>query len=295
MALPPNDSPLLSERAPAKINLDLRVTGRQPDGYHLLDSLVVFADCGDVLDYYPEDNLYFEITGPFSAGLQANDSNLVCRTISAFTARAKKNVTGRFVLTKNLPVASGIGGGSADAAAALRLLNRLYPDLLTGEVLKEIAFSLGADVPACLMSRTLRMRSIGEELGPVGLGFPLYILLANPGVSVETAGIFKELASSGFQFSPERDLPNKIDRLPELLDILTHSKNDLQPPACRRVPKVAEVIDRLAESEGCRYTAMSGSGATCFGLFDTLEAARSAGENIAMDSKSYWLQAAVVL
>ncbi|MFC7049682.1 4-(cytidine 5'-diphospho)-2-C-methyl-D-erythritol kinase [Emcibacter nanhaiensis] len=295
MATPPDNVPRFTEAAPAKINLDLRVTGRRADGYHLLDSLVVFADCGDRLDYYPGDGLAFEITGPFAAGLEADENNLVCRAIRSFATNAGVQVTGRFVLTKNLPVASGIGGGSADAAAALRLLTRLYPGALGADHLNEVALSLGADVPACLVSRSLRMQSVGEAITPVKLDFPLYILLANPGISVETARIFGDLKASGFSFSPERRLPREIATPDQLLSILQNSSNDLQRPACQRVPEVAGLIDEIAGLSGCLYAAMSGSGATCFGLFASLEEARSARENMSVDSKNYWLNAGTIL
>ncbi len=286
----PNNSPLLTERAPAKINLDLRVIGRRPDGYHLLDSLVVFADCGDVLDYYPQDSLTFEIEGPYAKGLEADESNLVCRAIKAFSEKSGQLVTGRFVLTKNLPVASGIGGGSADAAAALRLLTRLWPERLTGNELEELALSLGADVPACLRSRPLRMEGTGEKITELKVDFPLNLLLVNPGVPVETATIFGDLKDAGFSFSSKRNLPTEVADMKQLLRILHDSRNDLQAPASLRVPEVAALIVRLNDFEGGCYAGMSGSGATCFALFESMEAADRAGKVISMDAKNYWVE-----
>ena len=295
MATTPDNGFRLTEAAPAKINLDLRVTGRRDDGYHLLDSLVVFADCGDQLDYFPDDKLSFEIAGPFADGLEADESNLVYRAIRAFAEKTGIQVTGRFVLTKKLPLASGIGGGSADAAAALRLLARLHPDALSAEAMKEIALSLGADVPACLVSKSLRMQSVGEKITPLEFGFSLYLLLVNPGISVATALIFNDLKDSAFSFSSERQMPARIDTPDQLLSLLKNSSNDLQQPACQRVPEVAALIDKIAGRASCLYAAMSGSGATCFGLFETQEAARVAGQNISMDSKNYWIETGAIL
>ena len=248
----------LIEPAPAKVNLFLHITGRRADGYHLLDSLAVFAGVGDVLRGEVAGELNLEVCGPFAAGLSGEPDNLVLRA-----ARALGSHGARLVLEKNLPVASGIGGGSADAAAALRLLCRLWrlapPDLAA------IALALGADVPVCLVSRPSRMGGVGERLDATPRLPPCGLVLVNPGVAVATADVFR--ARRG-DWSPPAELPPGWANAALMARDLRALRNDLEPSAIALQPVIGEVISALAAVPGCHLARMSGSGATCFGLFD---------------------------
>lgn len=248
----------LIEPAAAKVNLFLHVTGRRDDGYHLLDSLAVFAGTGDVLHAKPADDLSLSLTGPFAAALAGEQDNLVLRAARALGGRGA-----RLTLEKNLPVASGIGGGSADAAAALRLLCRLWK--LTPPDLPGIALTLGADVPVCLAGRPSRMGGIGERLDPAPRIPPCGLVLVNPGIAVATADVFR--ARRGGWSSPA-ELPRAWPDIGTMARDLRDLRNDLQPPAIALQPAIGDVIAALATTPGCRLARMSGSGATCFGLFD---------------------------
>ncbi|MCE8512173.1 4-(cytidine 5'-diphospho)-2-C-methyl-D-erythritol kinase [Ruegeria pomeroyi] len=243
--------------APAKINLTLHVTGQRDDGYHLLDSLVVFADVGDTVRVTPADRLSLDIDGPEAGGLDAEPDNLVLRAARLLAPDRGAAIT----LTKRLPVASGIGGGSADAAAGLRALAQLW-DMSLPE--PEQALSLGADVPVCLSAMPRRMSGIGERLDPVPPLPAMEIMLINPRVAVSTPTIFRTLAEKN---NPpmERDLPRWRD-LPDFAGWLANQRNDLALPAIAQQPVINEVIDALSEA-GALFAGMSGSGATCFGLF----------------------------
>jgi 4-diphosphocytidyl-2-C-methyl-D-erythritol kinase len=254
----PGLSATLIEPAPAKVNLFLHITGRRDDGYHLLDSLVVFAGVGDVLHAQPADGLSLELEGPFGAALASEQDNLVLRA-----ARALGGGGARLILEKNLPVASGIGGGSADAAAALRLLCRMWN--LAQPDLPRIALTLGADVPVCLAGRPSRMGGVGERLLPAP-GLPACgLVLVNPGVAVATADVFRARRGG---WSTPAELPNTWPDVAGLARDLLELRNDLQAPAIALQPSIGEAIAALAAMPGCRLARMSGSGATCFGLFD---------------------------
>ena len=248
----------LAENAPAKVNLFLHVVGRRPDGYHLLDSLAVFPGPGDVLRATEADALTLEVVGPFAPGLAAEGDNLVLRA-----ARALAPGRGaRLVLEKNLPVASGIGGGSADAAAALRLLSRLW-GVKAG--LPELAAKLGADVPACLASAPVRMAGVGEVLGPAPRLPPCTVLLVNPLVPVSTPDVFRRRMVG---FRPPASLPERWRTPADLQHGLFATANDLEDAACAMAPAIRDVLAWLRSAPGCLLARMSGSGATCFGLFE---------------------------
>ena len=251
-------SATLSEPAAAKINLFLHVTGRRDDGYHLLDSLVVFAGIGDVLRAQPADELSLSLVGPFGSALAGEQDNLVLRA-----ARALGGNGARLTLEKNLPVASGIGGGSADAAAALRVLCRLWK--LAPPGLQGIALALGADVPVCMAGRPSRMRGVGERLDPAPSIPACGLVLVNPGVAVATADVFR--ARRGGWSAPAA-LPQSWPDVGTMADDLRALRNDLEPPAIALHPAIGDAIAALAAVSGCRLARMSGSGATCFGLFD---------------------------
>ncbi|CAH2600108.1 4-diphosphocytidyl-2-C-methyl-D-erythritol kinase [Rhodovastum atsumiense] len=262
-----------SETAPAKVNLFLHVVGRRPDGYHLLDSLAVFPHVGDVLHADPAEELSLALAGPFGGALVAEADNLVLRAARALAAAAGIAPRARLVLEKNLPVASGIGGGSADAAAALRLLGRLWDVAVPDADLHAIALGLGADVPVCLASRAARMGGVGEALAeaPALPGFGM--VLVNPGVAVATPAVFR--ARSG-PFSAPAALPAGWADAAALARDLAALSNDLEPPAVALQPVIGTVLDALRAAPGCLLARMSGSGATCFGLFADPPAAEAA-------------------
>jgi 4-diphosphocytidyl-2-C-methyl-D-erythritol kinase len=280
--------PPLVERARAKLNLTLRVLGRRADGYHELDSLVAFAETHDVLRLIPGP-LGLDIEGPYASGLDASDDNLVLRAARAFAESFRGARAGHFALHKNLPVAAGIGGGSADAAAALRLLARLNgmppgaPDLFA------LAGRLGADVPVCLRGEACRMQGVGERLGLRLVLPPLYGVLVNPGVAVATAAVFRALGLMPGDISLPV-APNDRDLRAEIL----HGGNDLQPAAMRLAPEIGAVLQSLGGQEGCLATRMSGSGATCFGLFERREAAEAAAARIGAARPGWWVRAAAL-
>jgi len=268
---------ILTEGAPAKINLHLHVIGRRQDGYHLLDSLVVFAGVGDGLTAAPAADFSLAVTGPFAAGLGAGADNLVVRAGHALAALAGVVPSGRITLRKNLPVASGLGGGSGDAAAALRLLCRLWrvgPD--HGE-LDLVARGLGADVPVCLLGRPARMSGIGERLQPAPKLPEAGVVLVNPGVGVSTPAVFGGRTGG---FSVPAALPDGWEDAISLAATLRTLRNDLEPAARLLAPVIGDVLALLAADPTCLLARMSGSGATCFGLYETGSAAEAAAARL---------------
>lgn len=260
----------LTEAAPAKVNLFLHVLGRRADGYHLLDSLVVFAGAGDVLEVQPADAVSLEVVGPFASGLAGEADNLVLRAARALAAEAGVTAGAHLTLHKNLPVASGIGGGSADAAAALRLLCRRWGLRLASQTLARLALALGADVPVCLAGRAARMGGVGEVLAPAPALPACGMVLVNPGVAIATADVFR--ARRG-EWSRPVELPALWADAAAMARDLARLRNDLEPAAVALRPVIGEVLAALAAAPGCRLARMSGSGATCFGLFDDASAA----------------------
>lgn len=274
-----------AELAPAKINLALHVTGRRADGYHLLESLVVFAEFGDRITVSPAAKDSFFVEGPFARDVPLDGGNLVLRARDALRAAyAPAAQPVAIALEKNLPVASGIGGGSSDAAATLRALARLWRLDADESALARLALPLGADLPMCVTARPLVARGIGEVLETVE-NFPtLPIVLVNPGVAVETPKIFRALAS--------RDNPPlaALDDTQDLRRWLAGTRNDLEAPAIAIEPVIADVLAELRHS-GAAFARMSGSGATCFGLYDDADAAARAAQAIAEKHPS-WFTAA---
>jgi len=263
------------EAAPAKVNLFLHVTGRRADGYHLLDSLAVFGPGFDTLAAALADGLSLVLDGPFGTALAAEADNLVLRAARALAARAGVSPRAALTLTKRLPVASGIGGGSADAAAALRLLNRLWGAGLGEAALMELAAPLGADVPVCVPSRPARMQGVGEVLGAAPRLPECGLLLANPGLPLATPAVFQARAASGAGFSPEAALPAAWPDAATMARDLARLSNDLEAPAIALCPPIAEVLAALRALPGALLARMSGSGATCFALFATPAAAQA--------------------
>jgi 4-diphosphocytidyl-2-C-methyl-D-erythritol kinase len=276
------------DRAPAKINLFLHVLGRREDGYHLLESLVGFADVGDDLALEPAARLSLMIDGPMAGSLAADDDNLVLRAARLFLAAFPEARAGRFFLTKNLPVASGLGGGSSDAASALRLLCRANEMDATDPRVRAIARALGADVPVCIEARPRLMRGIGHELGPVRESVAMPALLVNPGVAVETRAVFAGLGlEPGSRRNPP---PQNVSARDPLSRLALETRNDLETPALALAPKIGRVLRALSGLEGGRLARMSGSGATCFALFDSEAEMLRAAQTLRMREASWWLQ-----
>jgi 4-diphosphocytidyl-2-C-methyl-D-erythritol kinase len=261
------------EKAHAKVNLFLHVTGRRDDGYHLLDSLVVFAGVADRLTVMPGPDLHLSLAGPFGAGLREDsEDNLVLRAARRLAAEAAHPVPGaHLTLEKHLPVASGIGGGSADAAAALRLLRRFW--LLGAVDASRLASSLGADVPVCLASRPARMQGIGDILLDAPLLPAMGMVLVNCGEAVSTQAVFRARAPG---FREPAELPRGWSDARSLAESLSLLSNDLEAAALKFCPAIGDVLSMLRALPGCRLARMSGSGATCFGLFDNPATAKVA-------------------
>lgn len=272
------------EFAPAKINLTLHVTGQLSDGYHLLDSLVVFADVGDRIEVRPASALHLTITGPQSEYLPVSDDNLVLRAAGLMRS------TAAITLEKVLPVASGIGGGSADAAATLRALARL-----TGQSLPtppEI-LALGADVPVCLRGQTVRMQGVGDRLDAVPALPDAWLVLVNPGVAVATPEVFRSLKRKDNPPMP-REMP-RLKSVAELAAFLQMQRNDMESAAIALQSVIGRVKLALTAQSGCLVARMSGSGATCFGLFADGLSASAAARAIATAQPAWWVCASRML
>ena len=267
----------LIETAPAKVNLFLHVIGRRADSYHLLDSLVVFAEVGDEVRMEPADCLSLGVEGPFAGGLTTGADNLVLRAARGLAEAAGIVPWGRLTLRKNLPVASGIGGGSADAAAALRLLCRAWRVGPDPGVLARLAERLGADVPVCRAGRASRMGGVGERLEPAPALPVCGIALVNPGVALATADVFRARRGA---WSAPAELPARWPDAAAMAADLARQRNDLEPAAVALQPVIADVLAALAATPGCLLARMSGSGATCFGLYASADAAARAAEGM---------------
>ena len=261
------------------------MTGRRADGYHLLDSLAVFPPVGDELRAWPAATLSLTVDGPFEAGIEESVDNLVLRAARALAERTGVGLGARLVLVKNLPVASGIGGGSADAAATLRLLARMWNLGLPTSGLSAVALALGADVPVCLDSRTARMGGIGERIAPGPVLPPGGIALVNPGEPIATVRVFAERRGA---FSAAADLPDRWADVARMADDLRAFRNDLEAPALGLRPAIGKALAALAARPDCLLARMSGSGATCFGLFPTPETAREAAGQLRMGGWWSW-------
>jgi len=283
-----------AERAPAKVNLTLRIVGRRPDGFHDLESLVVFASVGDALTLAAGARPSLSVRGPTAGLAGAIADNLVLKAVHALAERVDSIRSGRFVLSKRLPVAAGLGGGSADAAAALRLLARKNRLDLDDVRLREAARATGADVPVCLDPRPRLMSGIGDILSaPIELP-RLAAVLVNPRVAVPTKGVFEKLAAPRVlrAAAMSEDYP-PTDRA-GVIKYLADRGNDLEAPAIALQPVVADVLDALRQLSGCRLARMSGSGATCFALFDSAKAAAAAARMLRSRQPNWWVRSATL-
>ena len=289
---------MITEAAPAKINLALHVTGQRDDGYHLLETIVTFADplvgnASDVVRIAPLAGgdgpaVSLNISGPEAWALSEPDDNLVVQAVTKLIASMSDAREFGFVLQleKNLPVASGIGGGSTDAAAALRAVMRQLETSLDADKLLELALSLGADVPMCLPGSPAKITGIGERIEPVRMP-SFHMVLVNPRVAVSTPDVFRALSDKDNEPLPDCPVSQHVD---DWVAWLADTRNDLQLPAMTIAPEIASCLQTL-EASGAVFARMSGSGATCFGIFDTLEAAKAATDDIQRAQPDWWVSA----
>lgn len=284
---------LYSAFAPAKINLALHVTGRRADGYHDIDSLVMFADVGDRVTAEPDDALLFSVSGRFSDQVPQGPENLVIAAAEALRRKTGTIFGAHLSLVKTLPVGAGIGGGSSDAAAALRVLNRVWKTGLDLPDLMEIGAGLGADVPMCLRAEALRAQKTGAVLHPWPDAPSVSIVVAWPARFVSTGAVFAAIDSADNPPLPDRDL-GTITTLSELVDLLAATRNDLTEAACSIEPSIAEVLQALQSRPECLISRMTGSGSACFGIFPTMPDAGSAARSIAAARSDWWVRAATI-
>lgn len=278
----------ISVTAPVKINLYLMLTGRREDGYHLVDTLIVFGAFGDQVTLEPSNRLELTVTGPFAEDLPANEENLVIRALQQLREKTGALGGARVTLDKRIPLASGVGGGSADAAAAMLGACRLWG---LGDDCREavmaVAMGLGADVPACVYRRPCFASGIGQDLLAAPTLPNAGLVLVNPGIKLSTPAVFRE-RRSGFEPSVA-DADARIDTVPALVDFLEERENVLTNAATRLAPSIADVLYEIEQLPGCRLARMSGSGATCFGIFDDAAAAEKAAA--ALNQSGWWVQA----
>ena len=264
----------VSELARAKVNLELAVVGRRADGYHLLDSIVAFADVADRLSFEEAPRFELVLTGPFAGQAPLGDDNLIAMAAQAlFRAHRRPLLPVRVTLEKNIPLASGLGGGSADAAAALRGLIAFSALDCSADLLHAIAAGIGADVPVCLRSHACQMSGVGDIVAPIAGFRPRHAVLVNPGAQVSTAAVFQEYHRTAREMVGDR------------------CRNHLTAAAMKLAPVIAEVLDELERQAGLEFACMSGSGATCFGLFPSADQAAAASRSIEAGHPGWWCRA----
>jgi 4-diphosphocytidyl-2-C-methyl-D-erythritol kinase len=293
--------PALIEDARAKVNLTLRVVGRRVDGYHDLESVVAFADCADRLTLTPGEELELTTSGPLAEACGETADNLVLKAARLLGERVPGLKTGSFALEKVLPVAAGIGGGSADAAAALRLLARLNDLALDDERLRDVALQTGADVPVCVASHACDMTGVGETLMPLNLP-NMPCVLVNPRIPVATKDVFAELGlRAGELLVGVTDVmlqgpswPQQGGSLDEWVEALAGSSNDLEAPAVRIQPVIGKVIAALNATNGAWLARMSGSGATCFAIYENTADAQRAAEKLRREHPVWWVHSGLL-
>jgi 4-diphosphocytidyl-2-C-methyl-D-erythritol kinase len=284
---------LLRTRAPAKLNLTLHVVRRRPDGYHDLESLVIFAGVSDILTLDPEQPFGLTVSGPTALDSGETEGNLVIKAARALSERVPDLRLGAFDLVKRLPVGAGIGGGSSDGAAALRLLAQLNGLGLEDERVQAAARATGSDVPVCVDPRSRMMAGTGDRLGAPLMARPLYAVLANPGIHLATPSVF---ARMGFQPGETRDLgdhPLPHDQLSheQFVTLVKSGRNDMEAAALSLAPAIGDAIDALAATPGHRVVRMSGSGSTCFALYDDRRHATAAARLLAGARPDWWIRA----
>lgn len=278
--------------APAKLNLFLHITGRREDGYHTLQSVMVFVNTGDELKLSPHDSLYIDIEGPFAEPLDKPQDNLVYKAAQLLAAQYKIPARAKIILTKNLPVASGIGGGSSDAAATLKGLIKLWnlPD--DALLLQKLALQLGADVPACLYKKPVWAEGIGEKLTALPDMPDLHFVLVNPLVPTPTPLVFQQFGS---RFSTPLQFSGRRKSTAEWIADLKIYRNDLTDAASAITPVIRDVLAALGRTKGCLLHRLSGSGATCFGIYSTAEDSKAAARALEKSHPDWWVTAADML
>ncbi|GFE66374.1 4-(cytidine 5'-diphospho)-2-C-methyl-D-erythritol kinase [Litoreibacter roseus] len=291
--------------APAKVNLSLHIVGQRDDGYHLLDSLVMFATIGDHLNIFDANTRSLTIEGPEAAGVPTDTKNSIMQAAEIF--KTERGVA--FLLAKHLPTAAGIGGGSADAAAALRgllkhwfdiplddlLQKALDPDRLDEDEIATVSAklkSLGADLPVCLFSRTARMWGIGEQLSFLQNLPQVPVVLVNPRVPVSTPDVFARIAVKANP--PMPDIIPSFETVADFAAWLAEQRNDMQDAAIEVAPIITDVLAALAMAKGCHLARMSGSGATCFGIYDTEDAAQAQADVLSAQHPNWWIKPAIL-
>jgi 4-diphosphocytidyl-2-C-methyl-D-erythritol kinase len=283
-------APALREPAHAKINLTLHVLGKRSDGYHELESLVAFADYGDTLSFRPGPADSLRLDGPFAESVDGD--NLVLKAKRAVEGWLGRPIHGDFGLTKNLPVAAGLGGGSSDAAAAIRLLLKAYGGNAQIEEFAERSAAIGADVPVCLLHRAAWMRGLGERVAPAAFVGLLPAVLVNPRMKLPTAQVFQKLGAPAYTpgASSRAQLADEEFKTPEIAARwLEQGRNDLEAPAIACEPAIETVLETLRSQDGCLLARLSGSGTTCFGLFRSAGIAKKAADTIAVSHPAWWI------
>ena len=281
----------ISEQAPAKVNLTLKVIGKRPDGFHELVSLAAFASVSDLLVLVPEADASLCVEGPFAGDL--GEDNLVLQAAEMLLEHFPNRRTGAFTLDKQLPVAAGLGGGSADAAAALRLMERATPDPVPRETIARVAGLLGADVSVCLASKASMMRGRGDDIMQIAALPELPAVLVNPGVALGTGDVFAALGAPPVKDAcADNDAePASFGSADELAAYIRNTGNDLEATAIKCAPVIAEVRAALRATAGCRLAQMSGSGPTCFGIFGDADEARAAARTLSAAHPHWWVVA----
>lgn len=289
------DSAALSVFAPAKINLNLHVSGRRADDYHLLDSLVVFAGVGDWISVTRANEISLSITGPYAPTLSSDSAeNLVTRAARYLAAATEQTEGAHITLEKNLPIASGIGGGSADAAATLIALGQLWDENLAQLADADLAAKLGADIPVCLRRTPTFMRGIGEELTPAPALPPAWLVLVNPNKPLATKAVFGALAGR-YSEAPPASIFKGLSSTNDLAVALAQGHNDLARPAGEVMPEIGEMLALLEDTSGCLLARMSGSGPTCFGLYADSTHAGAAADALRATRPAWWVAPAPLL
>ncbi len=272
----------LRANAPAKLNLTLHILGKREDGYHELESLVVFLEIGDEISIQPSDDLHVNISGLFSGSIPVSDDNIVLKAARALQQAADVSHGASIRINKQIPVGAGLGGGSADAAATLHRLNQLWGCAFSLEQLCNIGQTLGADVPACLHGVPLMMTGIGEHILPVGALPPMPIVLVNPAIHLLTKHVYDAYlvaSHAPWQYG----------------DSLQVARNDLESAAIALCPTVKVILEMLAQQTGCVFSRLCGSGSTCFGVFENNELAQTAADEIHKNHPHWWVRATKTL
>jgi 4-diphosphocytidyl-2-C-methyl-D-erythritol kinase len=279
--------------ARAKVNLCLRVHGRRSDGYHLIESLVVFAEIGDLIEVRPAEHLSLAVDGPFASEVPTDDDNLVLRAARTLGTALNSGAGAALRLRKCLPVAAGLGGGSADAAATLKALQSIWRHQIDDAAVSRLALELGADLPVCLAARPSIMTGIGEVIRPIDKLPAVHLVLANPGCRLSTAAVYRRLGQV-LPAPPPASLAAVYPNSAALAEVIADLGNDLEEPARQMAPEIDRVLDRLNGSADCLAARMSGSGPTCFGMFATEAGADAAARAIGVAEPGWWVRASAI-